>query len=357
MRIGVISTYTNACPPLAYGSECFFWGVADKLGKFGHEVHLFAPGGSQVPTNGYLHYIMGTEKGHIDYGKEVWLEKQYHDLLMSMDIVWSCSLDHIDSERLRHIYGKKEIVNTINGRCYYLPRPPFNIVTGSYAWQEDALKHGLQTEMIYYGLDTEFYTEGDQTYKDREDWYLWISRFHPDKGLDMALDMAEWLGFKLKVAGSMSFADHAIHGAKYLERIRHMKNVEYIELPMDSKHHEAKRELYRRAKAFLYPVQYFECFGMVVVEAMACGCPVICSDVGAMKELVIDRQTGFICKDKAEFTNILQKDINHFFNTSSLHRGFNLWEMAREQAKKFSWAKSALAYEKLFHEVIEGKEW
>jgi len=300
---------------------------------------------------------MGTEKGRIDYGKEVWVEREYHNLLMDMDVVWSCSLDHIESERLYHLYGKRNIVNTINGRCYYMPRPPFNVVTGSLAWQRDANQHGLNTEMVYYGIDTSFYTVGDKNFKERGQWYLWLSRFHPDKGLDMALDMAEWLGIKLKVAGSMNFADHAMYGKGYIERISKMDNVEYVELPMDSTHHEAKRELYRNAKAFLYPVQYFECFGMVVVEAMACGCPVITTANGAMPELVENGRSGFICHTKEDFTHALQKLIPTYNSSSSLHKGFNIWEGARQQAEKFSWEESAKGYEKLFNDVINGKQW
>jgi glycosyltransferase involved in cell wall biosynthesis len=219
------------------------------------------------------------------------------------------------------------------------------------------LQNGLATEMIYWGVDTEFYTVGDKNYKEKGNWYLWLSRFHPDKGLDLALDMADWLGIELKVAGSMSFSDHELYGKQYLERIRGMKNVEYVDLPMDSTHHEVKRELYRNAKAFLYPVQYFECFGMVVIEAMACGCPVITTPNGAMPELVNSGSSGFICHNKEDFAQTLQKLIPSYTNSSSLHEGFNLWKHSRMQAEKFSIVNSAIAYEKLFLDVIGGKSW
>ena len=353
MKVALISNYTNSTPPLAYGSESFQWGLADTLGKMGHEVHLFATEGSKTPTGGFLHLIPHTEKGTINYAVEVQIEQQYHDLLMGMDIVHDFSLDHIVAERLRYLYGKQEIINSINGRCYNMPRPPFNVVTGSKAWQEDARKFGRETEMVYYGIDTNFYVPGGEG----KDYCLWISRFHPDKGLDLALDLAEILGFPFKVAGSMQFADHEEYGRKYLERISNIPNVEYVQLPLDITHHEKKRELYQEAKAFLYPVQYFECFGMVVAEALACGCPVITTPNGAMPELVLNGRTGFICNTKQDFAKVLQKTLPGYHSTSSLHGGFDLWTKAREHALNFSWQKAAIEYERLYLEVKAGKSW
>ena len=354
MRIALISNYTNCTPPKAYGSESYQWGLADTLGKMGHEVHLFATKGSKVPTGGFLHEIPTTEMGRIDYGVEVFIERTYHETLMGMDIVHDFSLDHIVAERLRHLYGKKEIINSINGRTYNIPRPPFNLVVGSLAWQADAKAHGINAEMVYYAIDTDFYAPLAEP---KEDYYLWISRFHPDKGIDLVLDLAEILGFPLKVAGSMQFADHKEYGEKYLERISGIPNVQYVQLPMDDTHHERKRELYQKAKAFLYPVSYFECFGMVVAEALACGCPVISTPNGAMPELVLDGTTGFICNNKQEFGKVLQKTLPKYHDTSGMHKGFDLWTKAREHALNFSWHKSAVEYEKLYNRVMKGESW
>lgn len=376
MKIGLVSTYTNATPPLSYGGECYYWHIANELGRKGHEVHLFGTGGSQIPPNGVLHLIPSTPDGRIDYSIEEWIVDKYKDVLLSCDIVHDCSLDHIVAEKLRNIHGKKEIVNTINGHTYWMPRPPFNVVTGSKFWQEDAAKHGLKTEMIYWGVDTEFYTpysafdkqlarsvesstaiEGVRLNLLARNYYLWIARFHPDKGLDWVLDLAECLGFKLKVAGSLNFADHKVHGKKYLERIATLPNVEYVELPMDSRHHIAKRDLYRGAKAFLYPVQYQECFGMVVAEAMACGTPVIACPNGAMPELIDHELNGFLCKSKLEFSEVLLKRIPFFERHKNEHDGYDLWANAREKALQFDVRKAADAYEKLYERVTGGETW
>jgi glycosyltransferase involved in cell wall biosynthesis len=352
MRIGLISTYTTQTPSFSYGGEVYYWHLAKNLGEMGHEVHLFATGGSLTPPNGYIHYIQASPNGYIAYGIEEQLERDYHDLLMSMDIVHDCSLDHIPAERLRYLHGKKEIVNTINGSTYYMPRPPFNVVTGSKFWQDDAKASGLTTEMIYWGTDTEFYMPQGE----REDYFLWIARFHPSKGLDLLLDIAEISGVKFKIAGSLLFADHKKYGQEYIKRIESIPNVEYVSLPMDSTHHEAKRDLYRKARAFVYPVNYKECFGMVVTEALACGCPVITSEAGAMPELVEDGVNGFICKNKNDYFTAITEKIPVYEKNKREHPGFDLWAHARKSALKFDVKNAAKAYEKLYQEVIGGKK-
>jgi len=340
MRIAIIAPYTNPCPPLAYGGESYYWGIADTLGKLGHEVHLLAPEGSKTPTNGCLHVTPSTKGGVIDYAVETRTEETYHSLLMAVDLVHDCSLDHIAAERLRHLYGKRNVINTINGRTYYMPRPPFNVVTGSKAWQEDAKIHGLQTEMVYWGIDTEFYTYDPAAVRD--DYYLWLARFHPDKGLDLALELSQEMGFKLKVAGSMEFKDHEAYGLQYLRKIESIPTVEYVPLPLDETHHIRKRELYRKARAFLYPVNYFECFGMVVAESMACGCPVITSDKGAMPELINQGYSGWSCADG---------EMKKYLETGEPWSSFDESEV-RQQATKFSWRRAALDYEKLYNRVV-----
>jgi glycosyltransferase involved in cell wall biosynthesis len=354
LKIGLISTYTNSTPPRAYGGECYYWNLAKGLAEKGHEVHLFATGGSLTPPNGKLYLIPSSPGGMLDPNLEKWIVDKYKDVLMSMDIVHDCSLSHIPAEMLRHIYGKKEIINTINGSTYGMPRPPFNVVTGSKFWQEDAKTVGnLETEMIYWGTDTKLYTPDYE----KEDYLLWIARFHPAKGLDVALDLAEYLGFKLKVAGSLQFKDHAIYGKEYIKRIKSLKNVEYVPLPDDSTHHAVKMKLMQKARAFLYPVNYKECFGMVVTEAMACGTPVIAFPHGAMPELIDDNVNGWICNTKGEMAEIITKKLPYCEDNRRHHEGFDVWKAAREKADKFDVSFAVDAYEKLYHQVIRGKSW
>jgi glycosyltransferase involved in cell wall biosynthesis len=354
MKVGFISTYSNATPPLFYGGECYFWEIAKGIAEKGHEVHLFAAGGSLTPPGGYLHLIRGSKGGMLICQIEYDLVKDYKDLLLSMDIIHDCSLEKRTSEQLRYLYGYKPIINTINGTTYIIPRPPFNVVTGSKFWQQDAKDvGGLETEMIYWGTDTKFYTPD----YDKENYLLWLARFHPSKGLDQAIDLAEYLGFELKIAGSMQFADHAYYGRQYLDRIKGIKNIEYVDLPLDSTHHEAKKKLMQKAKAFLYPVQYKEAFGMVVTESMACGTPVIASPMGAMPELIDDQVNGFLCNSRREFATVISDRLDYYWDNKKHHNGFDLWRAARAKAEQFDVSFAVDAYEKLYKDVVSGKEW
>lgn len=353
MKIGIISTYSNACPPIAYGGESFYWQLAKGLGERGHEVHLFAPGGSETPPNGYLHLIPSTSGGAIKRKIEDDIVRMYADTLIGMDVVHDCSLDLIPSERIRSLYGKKEVIVTMNGSLYSLLRPPVNVVTGSKFWQNDAAAAGVKTEMVYWGVDTKFYTPEYE----KEDYLLWIARFHPDKGIHIALELAEVLGFKLKIAGSMQFRDHAVYGKQFKQWADKIPNVEYVELPLDSTHHDVKIELMQKARAFLYPVNYKECFGLVVAEAMACGTPVITTPNGAMPELVDDGVNGFICRTKHEFYKAIMEKLPHYWEMKNHHPGFDLWKSSREKAEQFDVSNAVTAYEKLYHRVIKGETW
>ncbi len=354
MKIAIVSPYTNPCPPPTYGGEIFYWHIANEMGKRGHEVTLIAPGGSEVPHNGKLLYSPATSNGMISYHIEDWIVDTYHKEMLEADILHDCSLDHIVAERMKYLYGKKAIINTINGSTYYMPRPPFNVVTGSKFWQTEAKTYGLNTEMVYWGVDTDFYTPLDG---EREDYLLWMARFHPDKGLDVALDLAEYLGFNLKVAGSMSFSDHKKYGMEYIKRIDGMKNVEYVDIPLDSTYHARKRDLMRKARAFLYPVKYNECFGMVVAEAMSCGTPVITSRNGAMPELVDNEMSGFLCADKSELANAITHRLPFYENHKQYHNGYDIWHSARNKALMFDVRRSVDGYEKLYEKVVQGEEW
>ena len=128
-----------------------------------------------------------------------------------------------------------------------------------------------------------------QTKKD--DYLLFMGRLCPQKGPHIAADIANRSGQRLIVAG----VDQTTHGIPdWLPRTSNIEYVGYV--------NAAKRlELMRGAKALLHPCTYLEPFGLVLIEALACGTPVICSNWGALPEIVDQGVTGYCCEDMEEF--------------------------------------------------------
>lgn len=134
--------------------------------------------------------------------------------------------------------------------------------------------YGAEATVIYPPVDTDFFTPAGEP----EDYYLVVSSLEPYKRIDMAVDAFSGGARRLLVAGKGTL-DREL-------RRRASPPVEFLGEVSDEK----LRELYRRCRALIFPGR--EDFGMVPVEAQACGRPVICYGAGGVVESVIDGQTG-----------------------------------------------------------------
>jgi len=127
----------------------------------------------------------------------------------------------------------------------------------------------------------------------KDDYLLWVGRITPEKGPQRAIAAALAAGVPLVLAGviqpgQQAFFDREIAPALDGERVRFVGEVSGA----------AKRSLFAHARALLMPIRWEEPFGMVMVEALACGTPVIAFAEGAARELVIDGHTGFLVADE-----------------------------------------------------------
>ncbi|MCD6448398.1 MAG: glycosyltransferase [Thermoplasmata archaeon] len=317
MKIAIVSTSTYPTPPMGYGGESYFWHLCRGFCELGHEVILVASGGSRVPPRGKLLYIP-CSYGDFSRRAESKAVEWYLDEILSCDLIIDCSHSRSVSEAIKFFHREKAKVTfqLLNGIS--LPRVPHNVIVGSKKWAELMLRgetqfkgtpwekiYGSKLErplkedelagVIYWRTDTNFYTPGSS----REDYLLWIGRPSPYKGLHIAIKAAADLGIPLKVVMPVEFEEHARWAKMYEESISWAREkgarIELVSLPNNSKHQEMKRELMRRAMALMAPFQSSEPFGLVVIEALSCGTPVIASDIGAMPEIVSER-VGFLCR-------------------------------------------------------------
>jgi glycosyltransferase involved in cell wall biosynthesis len=138
---------------------------------------------------------------------------------------------------------------------------------------------------------------------EKDDYFLFIGRITPEKAPHLAVDAAKQVGARLIIAGKMScdYEWHYFH--EVLEPMIDGARVQFV----GEADATLKRELYAGAQALLLPLQWEEPFGLVMIEAMACGTPTIVFPRGAAPELVVDGETGYLVQDVAEMVDAAKR--------------------------------------------------
>jgi glycosyltransferase involved in cell wall biosynthesis len=136
---------------------------------------------------------------------------------------------------------------------------------------------------------------------DKDDYLLWLGRFSPDKGPDLAIDAARAAGMRIVLAGKRSEpVEKAFFDAEIAPRLG--PGVEHV----GEADATQKRELLAGARALVFPLQWEEPFGMVMIEAMACGTPVVALPRGSVPEVVVHGVTGLVVDDFERFPAALR---------------------------------------------------
>jgi len=157
--------------------------------------------------------------------------------------------------------------------------------------QRDAM-HSLNiVGTVYHGIETDAFTFRAKP----DDYLLFYGRFMPEKGVLEAIEVAKRLGVRLLMA--------APDDPYYYEAIKPHVDGKFVEY-VGEVDHAGRNELLGGALAMLYPVQVGEPFGLVLVEAMACGTPVLALDKGAVSEIVVNGVNGFRVNSLSEMVEI-----------------------------------------------------
>jgi glycosyltransferase involved in cell wall biosynthesis len=298
MRIAQIAPLTEAVPPRLYGgTERVVHWLTEELVALGHEVTLFASGDSRTSATldaawpkalrldgsvrdaNALHMLMlervrqkcdneefDVLHFHLDYYPFSLFSRQPTPFLTTLH----GRLDLPEHQPLFTTFSSIPLISISDAQRY--PVPQANFVR--------TIHHGLPEQLL--------------TPRAVKPAYLAVlGRIAPEKGVDRALKIAKRCGIPLRIAAKVDRADQDYYDAIIKPMIDHPL-VEYIGEIGD---HE-KSDFLSGAIGLLLPIDWPEPFGLVMIEAMACGTPVIAYDNGSVPEIVEDGTTGFIVQDE-----------------------------------------------------------
>jgi glycosyltransferase involved in cell wall biosynthesis len=159
--------------------------------------------------------------------------------------------------------------------------------------QRSSLQCANWVGTVHHGMPVDLFKPPDLNQEGR--YLAFLGRISPEKGLDRAIEIARRVGMPLKIAAKIDAADH-----EYFEsKIRHLFDDPLVEYVGEIAQHE-KSEFLGNAHALLFPINWPEPFGMVLIESMAAGTPVIAFEMGAVPEIIEDGVTGYLVQSIEE---------------------------------------------------------
>lgn len=307
MKIAQVSPLYESVPPKLYGgTERVVSYVTEELVAQGHDVTLFASGDSQTKARliSPCKRSLRTDPSCTDpIAHHVLMLEQIANLDGEFDII------HYHVDYLHYHWSRRQRtphVTTLHGRLdvphlapLYREFREMPVVSISNA-QRRPLPWINWRGTVYHGLPEDLYTF--RAYPD--DYLAFVGRISPEKGLDHAIEIAARAGMKLKVAAKVDRADRD-YFEQAIEPSLCQSHVEFLgEADQDE-----KNIIMGGAIALLMPINWPEPFGLVMIESMACGTPVIAYNRGSVSELVEEGVTGFIVRDMEEAIEAIEKAI------------------------------------------------
>jgi glycosyltransferase involved in cell wall biosynthesis len=343
MRIAQVAPLYESVPPALYGgTERVVSYLTEELVELGHEVTLFASGDSQ--TNAKLVSACPRALWRDEGCRET---LPHHVRLMELVFrdVSRFDVIHFHSDYLHFPLLRRHpcaSVTTMHGRMHVPDLTPLfdefaevPLVSISND-QRRPIPWANWQATVYHGLPNDLYT-----FRERPGDYLaFLGRISPEKRLDRAIAIARRAGMKLKVAARVYNEDHAYFKQTIEPLLQESQDwVEFI----GEVGGQEKDEFLGNAHALLFPIDWAEPFGLVMIEALACGTPVVAWRNGSVPEVIEDGVTGFV-------VNSIEEGAQAVGHIAGLSR-----ETCRKVfEERFDACRMAADYLEVYHRLVRG---
>jgi glycosyltransferase involved in cell wall biosynthesis len=344
MRIAQIAPLYEAVPPRQYGgTERIVAYLTDGLVALGHDVTLFASADSRTSAN----LIAVREKAlrldpqplkseyaaHLSMLHEVRRQARRFDILhFHVDLIHFPFFERIASRTVTTLHGRLDLCDLAESYRRWAAYPLVAISDS----QRSYLPHANWIDTIPHGVPEAFALPS----RHHDGYLAFLGRIAPEKRPDRAIAIAKKVGRKLKIAAKVDSADRA-YFREIIEPMIKDPLIEFVGEIGDNQ----KSDFLGGASALLFPIDWPEPFGLVMIEAMACGTPVIAWANGSVPEVLEHGVTGFIVQSEAEAA----------FAVSRLDR-FDRNLIRREFKRRFSIGAMAQNYARLYETLLDATE-
>jgi glycosyltransferase involved in cell wall biosynthesis len=343
MRIAQVAPLYESVPPRYYGgTERVVSYLTEELIGQGHEVTLFASGDSITQAR-----LIAPCRRSLRLQKECIDQLAHHIVMLELVAKHASTFDiihfHIDylhfpTSRRRSVphvttlHGRLDLPDLVPLYQHFREMP---LVSISMA-QRLPLPWVNWLATVHHGLPADLYTLREEHGK----YLCFVGRICPEKRLDRAIEIAERVGMPLKIAAKVDKADRE-YFKSVIEPLLRRPGIDYVGEVGETE----KDELLGNAYALLFPIDWPEPFGLVMIEAMACGTPVIAYEGGSVSEVLDDGVTGFIVDSVEDAVNAIER-------TSTLDRR----RCRQIFDERFSVARMAHGYLAVYEQCLGRRE-
>lgn len=343
MKIAQVAPLYESVPPKLYGgTERVVSNLTEALVSLGHEVTLFASGDSQTRAK-----LVATVDKSLRLDPDC-IDPIAHHMVQLQEVIDRASqfdIIHFHTDYLHFPYSenlKTPHVTTLHGR---LDIPDLQPVYNRFSNQplvsisddqRRPLPQGKFVNTVYHGIAPDLHQPGNGN----GGYLAFLGRISPEKGLPRAIEIAIAVGKKLKIAAKIDKADQHY----YETEIKHLLDHPLIEF-IGEINEGQKCSFLGNALAFLFPINWCEPFGMVMIESMACGTPVIAHPMGSVREIIEPGKNGFLVNNLEEAVEAIES-LKHF-DRKKVRQSFD---------ERFTSERMANDYLKVYAQLIQEKD-